>query len=503
MPDVSANFHLHAPPSPSSTTAPPKPETEIKTLDTGHLKHSESENLRPADSETSKDHDSLQVAPQPASPASQPAVEAPASTVAPSVVPPIPQTVPVDLHRDAAAAPGNMHMRSKNRPGRPPNINENSLMRRLECIMAVETSRMTMSEACQHYYISSRTFYRWLRSKDRLIQLTGFTAEDFKNGPPPAERVALSDQMHRMPPVSVSDLHSNLPRLSQQSSIAVQAASNSIPRQPVAFALKRRMPRIPQHTDFYGGVGLMQSHIYHRNTTKMPSQTAAAADEKPNRLENGKGLMRVKRGLALSPGNEMDMREANAMYHFEDPDDVPVTSSLDTCKRRKISRGDTVLLDEPVEDDLEVSGHPNQTFLAKSTTQGATNANSNISHDQPQRQSSPEDTQIKAALCPDTVAAESSGIHDGLSRGFDLSQNQTHIPFVECSQKHRIEIVMGSKRVNLAWYHGATSADIKEAVMRRFSLVPDTQWALVDKYLDEIIISDGIPNGRYHLTVLP
>lgn len=61
--------------------------------------------------------------------------------------------------------------------GRPPNINENSLIRRLECVLLVESGRVPLKEACQLYQISPRTFYRWLSSKDRLIQLTGHSQE--------------------------------------------------------------------------------------------------------------------------------------------------------------------------------------------------------------------------------------------------------------------------------------------------------------------------------------
>lgn len=61
------------------------------------------------------------------------------------------------------------------RSGRPPNINENSLQRRLECVLAVEEG-MNMVDACAAYDISTRTFYRWLRSKPKLVELTSAAA---------------------------------------------------------------------------------------------------------------------------------------------------------------------------------------------------------------------------------------------------------------------------------------------------------------------------------------
>ena len=70
----------------------------------------------------------------------------------------------------------------KRRTGRPPNINENSLIRRLQCVMAVELECISMNLACEFYKISSRTFYRWLRNKKRLLELTGYQPEDFAIG---------------------------------------------------------------------------------------------------------------------------------------------------------------------------------------------------------------------------------------------------------------------------------------------------------------------------------
>lgn len=67
--------------------------------------------------------------------------------------------------------------------------------------------------------------------------------------------------------------------------------------------------------------------------------------------------------------------------------------------------------------------------------------------------------------------------------------------------KHRIEIMMGRRKVSIAWYEGARTEDIKAAISRRFALLPGTQWALMDKNLDEIVVSPGIPSGRYTLTV--
>lgn len=83
------------------------------------------------------------------------------------------------------------------RSGRPPNINENPLLRRLECVMAVETGRLQMADACLQYEISARTFYRWVNSKSELIRLTGLSPEEFRNGVPTRRPVHVL--MQRMP----------------------------------------------------------------------------------------------------------------------------------------------------------------------------------------------------------------------------------------------------------------------------------------------------------------
>lgn len=67
--------------------------------------------------------------------------------------------------------------------------------------------------------------------------------------------------------------------------------------------------------------------------------------------------------------------------------------------------------------------------------------------------------------------------------------------------RHRIEIMMGRRKVILAWYKGASTEDIKTSIARRFALLPGTQWALMDQNYDEIIVSAGVPSGRYTLTV--
>ncbi|KAI0563827.1 Trp repressor/replication initiator [Gracilaria domingensis] len=520
---MSATFTAPIPTSPSVLPSTPTTAVPPKS-DPGNLKSSDAEVLKSTllkvDSDALRDHDSpahaaaipapvaLPSAPDQSNSTIVPSVVAPPSapdqsnsTIAPSVVPAIPPSASMDLMPDTTVTPVNLRPRSKNRPGRPPNINENSLMRRLECIMAVDTGRMTMSEACQHFDISARTFYRWLRNKERLIELTGFTEDDFKHGPPPAERVALSDQIHRMPPATVVDLHSNLPRLPQQPPIAAQSPSTTATGQTVVvaqrMALKRRMPRIPHYSNGYNDKGLMQSQIYHRNTTKMPAQNTAAADESPKAC-NSQSFTRKKWG---PPGNDMDVRDANPLYNMPDSDEVAIAPNLESSKRRKVSRSDSAILDDAVDEVLEE--HPNQSFVGKCANQGTTNMNGSIPNEQPQPQSSPEATQTKAATYPDTTATVQNGVADTHHRRLDLSNSQNLIQYVECSQKHKIEIVLGQKRVSLAWYHGATSADIKEAIVRRFSLVPGTQWALVDKFSDEIIVSEGMPSGRYQLTVLP
>lgn len=65
---------------------------------------------------------------------------------------------------------------------RIPQTNENTVQRRLECVLAVESGEITMSQACVAYDISSRTFYRWARSKSKLLELTTEKKEQAEAG---------------------------------------------------------------------------------------------------------------------------------------------------------------------------------------------------------------------------------------------------------------------------------------------------------------------------------
>lgn len=91
---------------------------------------------------------------------------------------------------------------------------------------------------------------------------------------------------------------------------------------------------------------------------------------------------------------------------------------------------------------------------------------------------------------------QSRTAHRAGQNGADISE-----PVEEINGKHRIEVMMGRRKVIIAWYKGASAEDIKTSIARRFALLPGTQWALIDKNFDEIVISAGVPSGRYTLTV--
>eukprot|EP00178_Gracilaria_changii_P008708 TRINITY_DN2616_c0_g1_i1.p3 TRINITY_DN2616_c0_g1~~TRINITY_DN2616_c0_g1_i1.p3 ORF type:complete len:531 (+),score=158.43 TRINITY_DN2616_c0_g1_i1:942-2534(+) len=530
---MTITFTPPIPSSPPSIVATPKPESENpKSSDTDALNASDPETPNPAHPDAAKRTHSPQPPTHPQPPAAttapQPAPDHPNSPIAPSVVPPIPHHASVPLARApsaaAAAAPRvSLRPRSKNRPGRPPNINENSLMRRLECVMAVDTGRMTMAVACQHYDISARTFYRWLRNKQRLIELTGFTEHDFKNGSPPAHRAPFPEHMHRMPPSAAAaaaaaaavHAHPVAPRAAQPPPLPAQSPpAHAAHPPPLAFAppmaLKRRMPRIPHFTHAYDDRGLMQSQIYHRNTTKMPAHSAVPAVVPAAATDDGGGgapkasasraLARSKcAATSLSTTNHIDVRDAHALYALPDADDGAVSPTLDSGKRRKIARGESGVLDAGV-DDVVLDEQTAASFAANAVHHDCTHANGGGAAQQP----SLEDAHTKSgADLAQPLAAVAHGVAEHHARAADVAGAQEVVQFVECSQKHKIEVVLGQKKVQLAWYHGATSADIKEAIAQRFSLMPGAQWALLDKCCDEIIVSDGMPSGRYQLTMLP
>ncbi len=61
--------------------------------------------------------------------------------------------------------------------------------------------------------------------------------------------------------------------------------------------------------------------------------------------------------------------------------------------------------------------------------------------------------------------------------------------------------MLGRRKVVLGFYRGSLAVDIKDSIARRFGLLKGAQWALIDQDGDEIVVSDGMPSGRYMLNI--
>lgn len=294
---------------------------------------------------------------------------------------------------------------------------------------------MTMLTACQQYDISARTFYRWLRDKHRLIELTGFTEDDFRNNPPwstPTDSAAAQDPeggelVHDPNQQEEVDVQENLPRLSAQAGGRARGGPGGF------MGMKRRFPKGSEARGaaygdggggaFRGAANAQQVYYARRAFTKMPSKNVARASRREG-WEEGEGGF-VEGGYGEFGGDNES-----------------------AFKRRKVVRDGA---EEGADGDEEMPGEVDEF------------ANGN---------------------------ADYGGGRRGAPRMGGMG-----------GDKHRIEIMMGRRKVAIAWYEDAGAADIKAAIARRFALLPGTQWALMDKNLDEIVISAGVPSGRYTLTV--
>ena len=375
--------------------------------------------------------------------------------------------------------------------------------------MAVDSGRMTMLTACQQYDISARTFYRWLRNKERLIQLTGFTEEDFKNGTLQTDKEAFPDQdAHRMPPQR--DVEANLPRLPNQPAVTPQdprvakdpAQDPAAPGPPAPVfpgaGAKRRMPKAVDHSRDYGqpgadGYATPNSAFYRRNFTKMPSQAQLARDPPPpvDRQTAARNSTRMRRETWHPPEPE----NVDPQYTSDDRNYPPTfidsrsNSPQDSYKRRKVARTETPVAADEQQDTVADEPMPEQPVDAAVQEQFTNGAADHPP--QPVQRPHPQ---------PNPVSQSTRMPPNGTASKRDIT-GQDPVADPRGPRKHRIEIMMGRRKVTIAWYDGASAADIKAAIARRFALLPGTQWALMDRAYDEIVISDGVPSGRYTLTV--
>lgn len=383
-------------------------------------------------------------------------------------------------------------------------------MRRLECVMAVESGRMNMITACQQYDISARTFYRWLRNKDRLIELTGYTEDDFKNGNPPVSKQTLDMQDSARMPVHRQEPDNNLPRLPNQPVVSgpendpapapVAPVEQNIPpaaTSPVRsyVGAKRRLPKGADPSQEYASrPDERYATYYRRNFTKMPPQPQFARDSAGSPSERqaaARNTTRMRRDAWHDQQNVEYVRGDDRNYPAQYPE-----NPQDVYKRRKVARPAHMQTSDDANDPIMISpqGEPQPSDDRVEDTPYV-NGNA-VHHDGPERAHIPSEGSPGDGVLHGRTALM-NGARPRREAVVDEPPFESRIP-----RKHRIEIMMGRRKVTLAWYDGTSAADIKASIARRFALLPEAQWTLTDHEYDEIVISDGLPSGRYTLSVL-
>lgn len=349
--------------------------------------------------------------------------------------------------------------------GRPPNINENSLMRRLECILAVENGQYTMAEACKTYDISPRTYYRWLRTKQKLLELTQHPGEPAGEGasepPLDARRVRMPRDRDRVlrnvpddTPIPVLGLHS-VRRVNSGGS-AGAGPSRAREGTPDADGGHRGSPN-PGNS--LGGAG-------------------ATRRGEPRRRASAPVLQRGKRAREPDAGHPPYGPDAGGAS--TSPADAHLPPEYQHGLPESAYRAHPARRAHPHIPHAPAPDSPGPDPARKRVCVGGGNHPPNGS---PARALQPPQGAYAVALHP---------AYHALPPRREPETAPT---------KHRLEIVMGRRTVVIAFYRGALAQDIKDAIARRFALLAGANWALKDECGDEVVVSDGMPSGQYALNV--
>ena len=339
--------------------------------------------------------------------------------------------------------------------------------------MAVESGRINMLTACQQYEISARTFYRWLRNKDRLIELTGFSEADFKNGSPLPDKDSFPHQNTQRMPSQRTD----------------EAASSRMPsKDPPHGTYAGSKRRLPRQTDKDTSNANQNPTYYRRSFLKMPSQAKISRENAQQQQQRAVADAQSASQIREKPRETWPQPPGEIDTQFSQFEPNAPSSPDESFKRRKIQKDD-----EPAPETVPDANDP----LLVSTLQ-------------PDVTTGDDPPYVNGTVNHAQVADRGGGVPsegvEGLANGTPASpspENEFTAPISETRlpRKHRLEIMMGRRKVCIAWFDGATSEDIKATIQRRFALLPGTQWALMDKVMDEIVISPGVPSGKYTLTV--
>lgn len=429
------------------------------------------------------------------------------------------------------------------RQGRPPNINENPLIRRLECILSVQRGHMSVADACREYEISARTYYRWLRDKTRLVQLTGISEADLESGDCSPIGLAASiganakPTLQRLPSRRMSS--SVPPPLTDNTPVTTEQAADNLPRLPTRPAMpiapitmaahattpvvlnavpdvasKRRFPR------------RLSSATGHLSQSNMPQTSSDGIQPiPPTTLSLRPGVCGELPQYLKSTSTEPHQSETRPVIHGRPPP-LPLSQS----QSQQMSCQPPA--DVPIHSSQIVHSSPQSaqpSLLNAGTTALAAVQNSESmsldTRDPSPRLSKRLKMQLNAAekafqersglLGVDTAATSEANISDIEGTPFRINGYvPAAIPVVAprlqpcnaCSlwqQKRRVEVVMQNNVETFAWYAETAASDIKEAISRRFALPLDIHWALVDADGDEITISWALPSARYTINIYP
>lgn len=358
-----------------------------------------------------------------------------------------------------------------------------------------------MEKACEQYGITSRTFYRWLGDKDRLVAFTGFDERSLKENPLCEEHLSLQTlQLQQEVENHTTDL------------LDVQSSGNEYDNLPVLSSLPfAKGPSMPN-----GSVSIGGFHSDKAALRRLPSRKA--------------GVMSLSASQCRKEVHKSPKKEGN----IEESDST--TQNLAVTMPSTFQAGPLHTSEKPSKDVRMYMGEANSN-TKKYDQEPDTQNNMG-----PKDLSLDLDIEDRVTPVPDHMDDEGIEGHQGNNKD-DTTNYHAQVDFLidgsgnvqtenllsqdECKgdghemvqsadcnmpafesmvskgdiEKHRIEIIWGPIKVSLVWYDGTSSNEVEKAICRRFHLLPETRWFLVDKDMDSVLVSAQLSNERYTLVV--
>ncbi len=485
----------------------------------------------------------------------------------------------------------------KEEVGRRRNASEkHSLIQRVECLLSVQFGKMTLNQACIAYSISSRTFYRWLQEKDRLMELTRYTEAEFcaksnVHGLPelqnphalPSNFTNLVRNSARMPPTGTAtpkvsmapitnvqaDNQVNVPAHSSTPVISIWTQPPSEPGArcplilpktgqlhfPPAIAHATNPPTAPSQRHALGihrGISISPNPIATERTTAPTSTTNALHDVPPQGLLKGQSPTHgsssvsnwrfyrlvpisspiTKRGHGPRSNLAYTHRVSGQQYHIQNSKTIyrayngrhMQTVELQKEQKERVidtAEGAARILgihdpsavnssapqtSSPTEQVLEVhqvgvgpcSTQQNSTWLESSVPRHGGHTGMRSASPPVQIAESHQIGVDQGNVLQNSAFHENSvprqGGHTGRHSG--PPANSTADGF-----KRELEVMKGRRKIVFVFYGKVLISDIKCSISRKFGLPDSAQWGLTDTNGNEVIVSSGIPSGRYYLQV--